>query len=133
MQRFRKTSLFRPAFLIIGLMLMFTLAACRPPPAPIASSDSESAPAATPEEAIAAPTDTPEPVDTPTPIVDVERISVEDTKALFDAGEAVIVDVRTSVEYERGHIPGAIAIPRSEIESRMEELPHEAEILLYCT
>ncbi|WP_220184961.1 MULTISPECIES: rhodanese-like domain-containing protein [Thermoactinomyces] len=46
----------------------------------------------------------------------------------------VLVDVRTSEEYEEGHIPGAIHIPHDEMEERFAELnPHKDEkILLIC-
>lgn len=44
-----------------------------------------------------------------------------------------IVDLRPSVDYDAGHIPGAVSIPLSQLWSRMDELPddHGADVLLY--
>lgn len=132
MKWFRNANLSRLTVLFIGLMLLSTLAACQSSLPPLTAPEVESAATAAPEEIASAPTDQPEATQIPN-ITDVERISVEDTKARFDAGDAVIVDVRSAMEYEMGHIPGATHIPRVEIEDRLEELPREAEIILYCT
>ncbi|MCP4165577.1 MAG: rhodanese-like domain-containing protein [Chloroflexi bacterium] len=72
-------------------------------------------------------------VDKNLPYPAVPRISIQDTKASFDDGAAVIVDVRYVEQYEAGHIPGAVVIPPGEFEDRYSELPLETEILLYCT
>lgn len=47
-------------------------------------------------------------------------------------GEVVVLDVRPTVEYEAGHIPGAWSVPLKELEARLEELPREQEIVAYC-
>ena len=44
----------------------------------------------------------------------------------------VFVDVRTPEEYKAGHIPGAINIPASEIQGRMNEVPKDKEVYVYC-
>jgi rhodanese-related sulfurtransferase/DNA-binding transcriptional ArsR family regulator len=44
----------------------------------------------------------------------------------------VILDVRPTVEYTQGHIAGARSIPVNELESRLNELPTEQEIVAYC-
>ena len=46
----------------------------------------------------------------------------------------VIVDVREQAEWDQGHIPGAIHIPRSYLESRFENFVPERDkkIVLYC-
>jgi NADPH-dependent 2,4-dienoyl-CoA reductase/sulfur reductase-like enzyme/rhodanese-related sulfurtransferase len=43
-----------------------------------------------------------------------------------------LLDVRDTVEYEQGHIPGAKNIPLAELRRRLPELPHDGEIRLYC-
>lgn len=48
------------------------------------------------------------------------------------AAGAILVDVRTADEFERGQVPGAINLPMDEIRDRMEELPRDKEILTYC-
>jgi molybdopterin/thiamine biosynthesis adenylyltransferase/rhodanese-related sulfurtransferase len=48
--------------------------------------------------------------------------------------DAVLVDVRRHDEWEQGHIPGAIHIPRGSLESRIEGLvpDRNATIVVYC-
>jgi hybrid cluster-associated redox disulfide protein len=41
-----------------------------------------------------------------------------------------VVDVRETFEFENGHIPGALNIPLSEIETRWREIPRDKENLL---
>jgi rhodanese-related sulfurtransferase len=36
------------------------------------------------------------------------------------------------VEYETGHIPGAIGIPLKDLKRRLAELPRNKEIVAYC-
>src|SRR5206468_1804944 len=45
---------------------------------------------------------------------------------------AIIVDVREAHEWRAGHIDGARHIPLGEIANRLEELPRDADIVLYC-
>jgi len=47
-------------------------------------------------------------------------------------GEVVVLDVRPTVEYQAGHIPGARSVPLNELEARLQELPREQEIVAYC-
>jgi rhodanese-related sulfurtransferase len=44
----------------------------------------------------------------------------------------LVVDVRKPVEFGIAHIPGAINIPVTELESRIDELRHEHGVLIYC-
>ena len=61
-------------------------------------------------------------------------LTPQEAKELLDAGDAVLVDVRTREEYEQSHIPEAIWIDNASIQDAPPEaLPDlEAEILLYC-
>ncbi len=43
-----------------------------------------------------------------------------------------ILDVRTKTEFEAGHIAGAVNIPLDELRQRLDELPSEKAIYLYC-
>lgn len=45
---------------------------------------------------------------------------------------AILVDVRDSDELGGGTIPGSINIPLKELRSRLDELPRDKEIWLYC-
>lgn len=63
-------------------------------------------------------------------------VSLEQMKQLFDAGTAVIIDARSTTEYEEGHIPGAINIPHDRIPEFMDMLNNEvstdAHVVCYC-
>ena len=62
-------------------------------------------------------------------------ISSEDYQAQFaggEQGEYQFVDVREADEYEAGHIPGAINIPLSEFQQRLDEISEDAPALLVC-
>jgi len=67
------------------------------------------------------------------PYPQVERVSVEDAKAAYDAGTAVFVDVRGDDLYNESHIPGALSIDEGQLESRYTELDPNAWIITYCT
>ncbi|MEL6184681.1 MAG: rhodanese-like domain-containing protein [Myxococcota bacterium] len=45
---------------------------------------------------------------------------------------AVLVDVRTSQEFEQGHLEGAVNIPVQELESRSAELDPKRPVVVYC-
>src|SRR6478736_5887156 len=65
----------------------------------------------------------------------IRELSTEDAVALRDASSApVFVDVRERDEYEQGFIPGAVHIPRGNLESRIERAvpDHGTPVVLYC-
>lgn len=65
---------------------------------------------------------------------DVPRITPQELKAQLDAGEAVIVaDARSLEAFEMRHIAGAISVPLFEIADHLDELPHRAHVVFYCT
>lgn len=67
------------------------------------------------------------------PYPDVPRISVEEAKGRYDAGKAYFVDVRDEESYAATHIDNALSLPLTELETRYQELPKDAEIITYCT
>lgn len=75
------------------------------------------------------------PEDIPLNEDEVTRVSLEDAKAAFDSGSAVIVDVRSAQAFEASHIPGAINIQLGEFETNPTELglPKNQWIITYCT
>ena len=62
------------------------------------------------------------------------KISAEDAKARMDAGDVIVLDVRTPEEYAQGYIEGAILLPDYEIAGKAETVlaDKDATILLYC-
>jgi hypothetical protein len=69
----------------------------------------------------------------PIPHPEVPRISVQDTKIQLENGRAVVVDVRSRNSFDQSHIPGSISIPESEMDARLDELPRDKDVILYCT
>ena len=59
------------------------------------------------------------------------EVSVQDAKQLVDSGSQVI-DVRTDVEFEAGHIPGARHIALADVQRESSALDKEKPVLLYC-
>jgi len=64
---------------------------------------------------------------------EVREATVEEAGALAARGAAV-VDVREADEWEKGHIPGAVFIPRGFLELRIEEkVPDKSRpVVVYC-
>ncbi len=46
--------------------------------------------------------------------------------------DRLLVDVRTFEEHSDGTIPGAICVPLDELRDRLDELPREKELLVFC-
>lgn len=65
---------------------------------------------------------------------DVRTVDVATLKTDLDRGSVpLLVDVRTSGEYERGHVPGAKNVPLDELEARLPELgSKEREVYVVC-
>ncbi len=66
---------------------------------------------------------------------EVSRVPVDQAKAAFDSGEAVIVDVRGADAYARSHIAGALEVSLSAIQTDPTNLPLDKNkwIITYCT
>lgn len=64
----------------------------------------------------------------------ITEISPAETKKLHDAGEDVVyLDVREPNEWNLGRIPGAVHLPRGNIESKVEGLIDRAQrVVVYC-
>lgn len=62
----------------------------------------------------------------------LEPVQRDDLLQRIHAGEVVVIDVRPDSEYQSGHIPHAINIPIDELESEIENLPTDKEIIAYC-
>lgn len=64
---------------------------------------------------------------------EVQRVTLEESKAAFDNGDAIFLDVRSASSYEASHIPGALSIPLAELQPRIDELDPEQWFITYCT
>jgi membrane protein DedA with SNARE-associated domain len=66
----------------------------------------------------------------------IARITATELKQKMDTGEELaIVDLRHSLDFEADpeSIPGALRIDAKELEEKSERLPHDREVILYCT
>jgi len=67
---------------------------------------------------------------------EIPRITVEELKAKLAKNAPVfIIDSRSPGSYDNSEIKikGAVRIPMDEIESRLNEIPRDREIVVYCT
>lgn len=62
----------------------------------------------------------------------VEAVSRAELLERVRSGDAVVVDLRPSEEYQAGHIAGAISIPLAELEAHLAGLPADVEVVAYC-
>jgi len=67
------------------------------------------------------------------PYPDVKRTSVQEAKDKAEKGQALLVDVRARDFFDQLHVTGALALPEEEVDARLQELPRDKEIILYCT
>ncbi len=56
----------------------------------------------------------------------------DQVEQLVQRGEALLIDTRPMIEYEYGHLPGAVSIPVDELPERLDELPRDRRIVAYC-
>ncbi len=63
---------------------------------------------------------------------DLRRITPEELLDHLRAGRALLLDVRPALEYQAGHLPGAVSIPLTELRERLAELPQDRLIVAYC-
>lgn len=64
----------------------------------------------------------------------VPRISAEEAKKEYDAGNVVFVDSRGQAAFDAEHLPGAIVIPYSAAgDQNFDALPKGKKIIVYCS
>ena len=64
-----------------------------------------------------------------------QQITQSEAKKIMDSNEdCIILDVREQDEFDAGHIPGAILLPYTKIESKAETMLSDKgkQILVYC-
>ncbi len=63
---------------------------------------------------------------------DLEPVPAAELLDRVRQGLVTVIDVRPPEEYAAGHVPGAVNIPLSELESRLRELDPKQEVVAYC-
>jgi rhodanese-related sulfurtransferase len=61
-----------------------------------------------------------------------EELPRGDLERLMASGDVVLIDVRPALEFEHGHLAGALAIPVEELAQRLADLPRDKRIVAYC-
>ncbi len=61
-----------------------------------------------------------------------EKVTIDELRDRLRAGQVVLLDVRPAEEYQAGHLPVAKSIPLDELEQRLDELPHNRTLVVYC-
>src|SRR5216683_906668 len=66
---------------------------------------------------------------------EIAEIDATHARDRIESGEPVVVDVREQDEWDEGHIPGAVHIPRGHLESRIERLAPDTgrPVIVYCS
>ncbi len=66
---------------------------------------------------------------------EIDEVDATRARELVDAGEPLVVDVREQDEWDEGHVPGAVHIPRGHLESRIERAAPDPTrpIIVYCS
>ncbi|HSK16259.1 MAG TPA: molybdopterin-synthase adenylyltransferase MoeB [Gaiellaceae bacterium] len=66
---------------------------------------------------------------------EIEEIDAARAADLIETDSPVFVDVRERSEWDEGHIPGAVHVPRGHLESRIEHAvpDRDARVVLYCS
>ena len=59
-----------------------------------------------------------------------DRVTVEEFTRLRAAGQVLVLDVRYQIDRK---IKGALHVPLDRLEARLAELPHDREIVTYCS
>jgi sulfur-carrier protein adenylyltransferase/sulfurtransferase len=72
-------------------------------------------------------------LDNSTQLLQVPVVPLGEARELVD-GDTLFLDVREQSEWDLGHIPGALLIPRAQVEARIEEeAPDKSQrIVVYC-
>ena len=62
-----------------------------------------------------------------------EPVAPADLQSRLDTPQApMVVDLRKPAEFAIGHVPGAVNIPVSELEKRIDEVRQENGVVIYC-
>jgi rhodanese-related sulfurtransferase len=71
-----------------------------------------------------------------TPALVIPAFKWPQVKALLDAGEIVLLDARLKVNYDLGHIPGAVLLPATssaeELQAFAAKYPKDTALVTYC-
>ncbi|RPJ73944.1 MAG: ArsR family transcriptional regulator, partial [Alphaproteobacteria bacterium] len=59
-------------------------------------------------------------------------VGLDELERMIESKNVLLMDVRPSVEYEFGHITGAISVPMNELMEQLKSISKNKEIIAYC-
>ena len=59
-------------------------------------------------------------------------VSLEELEGMIANQNVLLLDVRPSIEYEFGHITGAVSVPMNELMTKLKDFSKNTEIVAYC-
>jgi len=62
----------------------------------------------------------------------LDAVSLDELEDMVKSENVLLMDVRPSIEYELGHISGAISVPLDELLCCLKDFSKEKEIIAYC-
>ncbi|WP_406661144.1 rhodanese-like domain-containing protein [Methanolobus sp. ZRKC3] len=61
------------------------------------------------------------------------NVKLPGAKLMLESGEFFVLDVRPASMFGTSHLKGAVNINNASLSGRMDEIPRDKKILLYCT
>ena len=62
----------------------------------------------------------------------IDAVSLDELESMIENENVLLIDVRPSIEYEFGHIIGAISIPLNELTGKLKNISKNKEIIASC-
>ena len=62
----------------------------------------------------------------------LNAVNLDELETMIGNDDVLLLDVRPSVEFEFGHITGAISVPMNELMAQLKDIPLDKEIIAYC-
>lgn len=62
----------------------------------------------------------------------INAVSLDELNQITKHNNVLLLDVRPSIEYELGHITGAISLPMKELIAKLSQISTDKEVIAYC-
>jgi rhodanese-related sulfurtransferase/predicted transcriptional regulator len=62
----------------------------------------------------------------------LDAVSIDDLESMINSENVLLLDVRPSVEFDFGHITGAISVPMNELIEQLKSIKKDKIIIAYC-
>ncbi|HBA99452.1 MAG TPA: ArsR family transcriptional regulator [Porphyromonadaceae bacterium] len=62
----------------------------------------------------------------------LNAVNLDELETMIGNEDVLLLDVRPAIEFEFGHITGAISVPMNELMTQLKGIPLDKEIIAYC-